>query len=377
MSEFGLRKACRRLRVPMPAQHAWYGRPKPDALSAPPLPPPRPSLADTIEVRIPEGEPIIDLIAEPVIGVPSRLLDPHPLVVITADELTGIRPDEFGRLCPDKPRGLDIRVSPVQLDRALRVANTLVRGIESIGHTVEVGIGWDHRHQSWAVIDGEKVQFKLYEPSNQRVNPQYPKGLVRHFTYTPSGRLELIIEERIAPGTIKTVRDRSATRLIEKGIGKIIVGLHACAQIMKIERAEKEEEEREAEARRIDRERQERRVAYQKWLREELLNQARDHHDAQMIRAFVGSLQVRKVESAASGFDSRWIEWARAEADRLDPVTNGRDSFLPLEMPESWKPAKEPTDKLATSGLFGVSHDTERTRSIMRAMGRRWTGYRA
>lgn len=101
---------------------------------------------------------------------------------------------------------------------------------------MEVGIGWDHNHQSWAAIEGEKVQFRIWEPSNQRVNPHYPRGRGRHSTYTPSGRLELIIEERIAPGTIKTIRDRPSTRLIEKGIGKIIVGLHACAQVKKIDR---------------------------------------------------------------------------------------------------------------------------------------------
>jgi len=52
--------------------------------------------------------------------------------------------------------------------------------------------------------------------------------------------------------------------------------------------------------------------------RERLLGYARDHRAAEDVRAFVAIVE-RKAEARVG--ISEWLNWARAVADRLDPLT--------------------------------------------------------
>lgn len=70
------------------------------------------------------------------------------------------------------------------------------------------------------------------------------------------------------------------------------------------EEAERKERERLAE---LERQR-----------RERLLSYARDHRAAEDMRAFMAIVEA-KVEAQAGV--SEWLNWARAVADRLDPLT--------------------------------------------------------
>ncbi len=151
--------------------------------------------------------------------------------------------------------------------------------------------------------------------------------------FTPSGRLELQIDEYVTTGASKSVRDKRSGRGIEDQLGKFIVGLHACAQVKRIEHLAQEAHERRREKELLQKEEHQRNQAYQDWLREDLLRLVRDRREAEGIRAFLAGM-----ETAESGdeVNEAWIEWAKREADRIDPLSGSKAIARQLDPPESW-----------------------------------------
>ena len=339
LSDVGLAKACRRLDVPTPPRGYWGKLEAGKAPKVPPLPPSRGEVAETTPVVVSEEKPSVVRIAEPEITVRKQLRSPHRLVAITKEELAEARPDEYGRIGPRPGRGLDIRVSPAQLSRALRVAEALIRGLEDLGYSVEVGETWTRRQGTWAVIDGQRVQFTLRESSSQRKNPAaLPGSYARRYVYVPNGCLELKIDEYATTGATKTVRDRPPRSAIESRLGKFIVGLHACAQVMAARQAEREEEERKRAEARAERERQARRGAYEKALGDDLLAQAVAHREATLIREYLAALEAATDGESPTERHREWVAWAHAHAEEIDPLANGREVARPLEPPDDWQP---------------------------------------
>ncbi len=136
ISDVGLAKACRRMGVPRPPVGYWAKRDAGQKIKIPPLPPLSGDMRAAVEVRAPKPVPVVDLLPEPEISIPAHLRKPHPLVKLTRDELCWAGTDDYGRISPRDAKGLEIRVSPAQLTRALRVAEGLIRGLESLGHAV-------------------------------------------------------------------------------------------------------------------------------------------------------------------------------------------------------------------------------------------------
>ena len=73
----------------------------------------------------------------PSVPVDAELEDPNPLVSAAKKSMTRAKADEFGLVVPKAPRRLDIYVSKDQLDRALRIVDALVKGIQQQGWSIE------------------------------------------------------------------------------------------------------------------------------------------------------------------------------------------------------------------------------------------------
>lgn len=55
-----------------------------------------------------------------------------------------------------------------------------------------------------------------------------------------------------------------------------------------------------------------------------------------MIREFLVALQCRKSQDGGEATVTEWFQWALAEADRIDPLTNQKPIVQELTPPESW-----------------------------------------
>lgn len=338
LSDVGLAKACARLRVPTPPRGYWAKLEAGQKPRIPPLPPTKGRVSEEIGVRTRQPAPDVELIPEPTIVVADNLRGVHSLIKATQEELSAARGDTYGRLYRRDSRGMALRVSKESLPRALRVVNALIRGLEDLGFSVEVGKTWN-RQENWAVILGERVPFKMRERSNQKGTARHLVGWSsRTLGYSPSGQFELSIDHYGRTGGVKCVQDRSAEKPIEKELGRFIVGLHACAQVMRQARLEREQAERQREITRREQERRARLEAYQAWLAKHLARQAAAHREAEMIREFLASLKGRDGRLGEDGSSSEWLKWAIQEADRLDPLTNEEPIAQPLVPPESWSP---------------------------------------
>lgn len=345
LSDVGLAKACRRLGVPRPPRGYWAKLEAGQKPRIPRLPPAKGETKAAIWIRTVEPAPQVELIPEPVIEVADNLRGMHPLVKATQADLSGAKPADFGRLDPRNPLGLDVRVSKELVPRALRVANALIRALESLGFSVEVENARGRRG-THALILGEEVPFKLWEPSHRKKEERRdPKEWYPRTLYESSGRLELSLDYYWATGSIKRVVDRPPKALVENQLGRFIVGLHTCAQAMRLQRLKREEEARQWAITRRDQERQARLAAYQNWLHEQLVLRATAHHEARIVREFLVALQGRKSQDCGEATASEWFQWAKAEADRIDPLTNQDLIIQELTPPESWVPPPKAGDR--------------------------------
>jgi hypothetical protein len=89
-----------------------------------------------------------------------------------------------------------------------------------------------------------------------------------------------------------------------------------------------EEWAQEQEARRREEERRkesERRARAEEENRNRLVTMARNWREARLVRRFIRMCEGR-LESETQprdGWQERWATWAKAHADRIDPMTNG------------------------------------------------------
>jgi len=143
--------------------------------------------------------------------VAQTLEDPHRLVVLSARYLQKAQPRE-GLVWASRKTCLDIAVSPSCLDRALRIADALLKGIEAAGLSVGVALLEEEvieRPRFWGepppepvpplrisriACDGEWIAFALRERIRRSVDagaPERTGGLStpRIYSYEPTGSL--------------------------------------------------------------------------------------------------------------------------------------------------------------------------------------------
>lgn len=158
LSDVGLAKLCKRLDVPRPGLGYWTKVKCGKAEKRPALPPSRVS-----EVFVAKRErrtaPAVRKSSAPRIPVPSLPEEPHPLVRKTMRALARARSDGQGVLQFPRKGLLPLHVTPETKDRALRLMDALLRGLESRGHEVRVNQGEDSA--AAVSVNEEFVSFSL------------------------------------------------------------------------------------------------------------------------------------------------------------------------------------------------------------------------
>lgn len=128
ISDVGLAKICRRNNVPVPPRGYWARKQAGYKVDTIPLP--RQNKDYKITITPPPGTNKVSLpvarskareTVQKNLIVPEILQDPHPLVAKTAAVLSKRKPGDNGRIQAGSASVLNIKVSPDQLDRALRI----------------------------------------------------------------------------------------------------------------------------------------------------------------------------------------------------------------------------------------------------------------
>jgi len=340
LSDVGLRKICDRLSVPAPPRGYWtrlrhgYDVPRtplrrlkkgiPETYT-------RTSIShgpkeDGAEKTTANPDKLTRKIPREIL-VPSRLYNPHHLVVQTREALRKGVKDPYDRFHTRGGGHLDVSVHASSMDRALRILNTLVKEAERSGFSVGTRAG--RYAESYLVMEGEQLQFGLSE--RLRREKHKPKGLTRPWSdptwdYFPTGVLRLGFKKCYTCEGRKRWSDTRNQRL-EEVIGVFLSRAFDLIQVLKEERRQVREahRRREEEARR-QREVEELRKA------EERRRRALEHQAGQWAQSRTLAAYIAEVERQVSGLkltaeqrqeSEAWLTWARTHADRLNPLRAG------------------------------------------------------
>jgi hypothetical protein len=339
LTDVALAKTCKRMGIPVPPRGYWRRKETGYRVGRPTLPPLKPGT--TTDVELPLRDPADGTLApnpeveaqrafevrpENRIVVAQRLARPHPLLERTRLAMATAKPGPDGCVDSARGNGLDIRVTPKLLPRALRIMDALVKAVEARGGRVNTK-GADQRETRVEFL-GERIPV-LLEERVIRTRHILTEAEHRHpyqaprWDYAPTGKLRIELKEWTSEPLRKRWAD-SAKRRLEDVLNDVVLGLVVVADATRARRLQREREERErqeAELRRIEAERQRREELER---RQRLERQVESWTKAQQVRAFVDEVERRaqaKDKSIEPGTElGNWIAWARRHADRLDPL---------------------------------------------------------
>jgi len=384
VSGVALAKTCRKLGVPLPPRGYWAKATAGTAPKRPALPVRKEGEPERLVSRYrtrptqPPRPPELDAVAPvPVNGrivVADVLTDPHSLVERTRRHLLQAKPAYTGLLPWTNKPCLDITVSPGSLDRTLRIADALIKGMEAAGLRVEERIlkpkgKRPPRRSIWetqqpcepeervtrVLCDNEWLEFAISErlERHERLKPDppprsiawdgtfYDEHVRTTYTYEPTGILSLAITNVGRLGVQTTWNDGKLQRL-ESRLTEFVSRLSAVALAVKLQRAEEERQRvaalEEAERRRIaEIEAERRRWALQqhRWAEEErekkLLGELDRWRLARDIREYVDDKVQLVNDHQVAGEMSlaiRWeLGWALRYARSVDPSTPLREEL--------------------------------------------------
>jgi hypothetical protein len=304
ISDVGLAKVCRRLKVPLPGRGYWatpeYRRPRrpalPDFSGAPEITKPTDRATDPRLDPQPHSESELIEIAQ--VERLDRLsftepepsaLEPHELVERTRRALTRGSSDTRKVVRPRaRMTCLDVEVSRQNVDRALAIFSRLLAILHAEGFSVTVA-GTDHKCTSVRILD-QDIQFGLAE-TIRTVRPEAPKAnQYRSYfdrpapLYEPSGALQLQIWNQC--GRLRKRWRDSKHRQLEQQLYRFVAGMIRVAQAVR----------REAE---------EHRRALERFRAEEVFRQKR-HQELLLLKGLIEAedARVRRLEDAARN----WVQ---------------------------------------------------------------------
>ena len=335
LSDVGMAKICRRLRVPRPWRGYWARKDAGQKVKPTPLPKlPASSPTEFLEVTLHRGVvrsadeaegPVADqarfeALPENRISVAAILSDPHPLVALTVKALRGAKSNK-GVLVPKAKKCLAIRVSIGSADRAACIFDALLKALDVRGFTTSLRER-NEKTETVVRVAEEDIEILLEETVSRREgkHPQYGWAA---YEWVPTGKLVLRIEDYWSDRVRKSWGDGEKQR-VEECLNAFIVSLIAVAETTKVHRLETEERQREYQE--AERRRQQEAVRKAKEAEEirALDASLAAWEKAQRIRLFVAALDELHAASRASTFGdvpiTDWIAWATEYANRIDPL---------------------------------------------------------
>lgn len=347
LSDVGLKKLCSRLQIATPPRGYWakvksgkrvHPRPKlreytghPSYLYRPAgQPSTQDPVAEVVDSRL-QRVLTFEQLPENQIVVPDRIKVWHPVVAAAREALARPIIDQRG-MPQTRGDGLNISVSAALQDRALKVADSLLKALEKRGYTVQQG-----KHRFEVMMFGIALRLRLYEPS---LRSNYVPSAAQiaekaksgwsywpKWQFTPSGRLQVMADDGYG-GKI-TDSDRHA---VEQQLNKLIglMATRAVGFLISNERQAIEDAERQR-VRDIVLERKCRQDAEKQRLAK-LEVDAQNWRRAQTIREYLNALEQSAEQQKLSTEQLELLRWGHAKADWIDPLKPGVVDVLDEEI---------------------------------------------
>jgi len=363
LSDVGLAKVCRSLSIPLPGRGYWAKLRSGGVVKQTPLPKLKPGESGvTGLVKLPAEQAVqreaarksTAAIRKEVTPLPSAEEGgpPHPLVVAASKRLRqrdGWPEKTLLRSAPGEV--LHLSVTRDTLDRALSIADGLLKALEKYGFEflidakrsmtvirscetdtkMEFSLTEHIRRTPHEITSAEeRARQRYFSRSRWQSDIEYPD--IPQYDYTPTGILTI----KVGGWPSKSWKDTPRTQL-EDRLKEVVAGVIALSQethAKELESAREAEERRRALARyeSLTQQRAEESERFK-----QLEEQANNWERASKLRAYVAAVEMRaKVEGRLSTELIKWVAWARAKADWLDPLILVSDAIL--DAPEPKRP---------------------------------------
>lgn len=342
ISDVGLAKACRKAKVPLPSRGHWAkaeGRRDPE--------PSLPDYAglDSIELTVFQAPPAPDRPSkEKAQDVPvlKDLADPHPLVRATLKDASTAELRD-GKYLLHRKTSLDIRVTPAMLNRTARILDALIKASELKGYKWSISSAG----ATTVTVDGQAMKIEVKERVKKHELPRPPVVPERRgsrkwepnyavlfapteYAWISTGELTLSIEEYFDDVVRKRWNDTAHTSLEDK-LGDILATLPIAAASREARERRFAEEKRQGELKEQRRVAAARRAEEQKRLRGKLVYAMQRWERAARIRTFCDAVAADiKEGSDEQDIALPWLDWARQQADELDPLRSEMDDLFRL-----------------------------------------------
>lgn len=216
--------------------------------------------------------------------------------------------------------GLDIRVSPDSLDRALSIMNTLFKAFEKKGIVVDIKKG-DYKYITSVTVSGEIFSIDMYEKINIVKKGQNQHGF-NQYDYIPNGNLVLRIKD--APYDVRSEWKDGEIKKLEPCVDNFVNGLILAAEMQKANRLKREQEKREWEENELSGEEEQKIRQQEQALLDILEKEAMGWHKSKIIRSYIEAATAVHIQKngkiePGSEFD-KWKTWVSLVVDRLDPL---------------------------------------------------------
>lgn len=344
LSGQGLAKACRRYDVPVPPLGYWQKLANGKAVDRPSLE--STQFDETVIVHVAPGvkmgpSPIKKEIAK----VDSSATEPHPELKAEKAEkphpiLTKIRkafdrsrkPGEFAyvNVSPFK-----IRASTQEAERVLSLISGVVAAAPSEGCEIKSSTDGD-----WVVLaSGERVEISLTEstknvphvptPAEVRDSKLYSWSKIPEFDHVPSGELKFTITNASYLGVRSNWSD-GKRQTLESVLPSFIEGISLAGAALYARRLEREEQARQVEIWQQQEAERRRLQAIQRVRVGLVKEQARQHSEAEALRAYIAAVKAKLDKGLPGDFEATrtWIEWAERYIQELDPLSRELPSLM-------------------------------------------------
>ena len=364
ISDVGLAKICKKNNVPRPGLGYWARKEHGYNPRQTPLPK---GEDNSIEIHSRQESGVVDgeqskeatekgaseRESDNRVTVPEILIDPHPLVARTQKSLESAKVDRKGLARPRAKCTLDVAVSPISIERAMRIMDALIKALESRemeihiadqeeekpgassygrnGRPTDFVIRSSRQTGTFVSVLGESLKFSIEEqvarkesPATSKTKKEYSWYSIREYEYFPTGRLFLNIKD--VSGTRHAWSDTDKRRL-EGLLNSFIIGLMNAAVTVRTNRLERENRQREWEEQRRRADEQARLRLQEENRIKRLLEYVSNWHQSQRIREFIEAVRADAIRNRGpiepgSKVD-KWIKWATRYANEVDPLLNG------------------------------------------------------
>lgn len=330
LSDNGLRKICIKYEIPLPIGGHWqkiqYGK----KISQTPYKyeekwkDVKIKISDKGEI---EKEHVLSQIARiskeiekaypELLIVPENLLKPDPMIQAAKADLKTQKSTNWrgNKICLSTSSGLfSISVAKENVSRALIFMNSFIKLSRKRGHQIEI-----NGHETIFIVDEERYRIRFRE-KNTRIS--FKDGSYMSSDLVPNGILSLKFDDLYD----KEWKDGSVP--LEKQLAKIIASFEIKAKEDKIQRAEREAYWAECDRLEIIRKKEQARLAWENNKIEILLKHSSQWNQSQQLLNF-----IKEVEAKNVGFENKekidnWIDWAKKEVMKLDPISDGILEFV-------------------------------------------------